>query len=68
MVFLRTVSDISLILYFLTDHPMYFNAIGLVTYEKKFLNNIDYLNNVFWLVNSVLDIVVTIVDILQIQK
>lgn len=62
MVFWRTVSDIALILYFFTDHPLYFNGIGLWTYEKKFLSNMDYINNVFWLVNSVLDIVVTVAD------
>ncbi len=31
---LRTISDISLILYFLTDHPLYFQRIGLVKMDK----------------------------------
>ena len=62
MVFWRTISDISLILYFFTDHPLYFNNIGFWLYEKNFLSNIDYINNVFWLINSILDIVVTLSD------
>jgi len=51
-----------LILYFFTDHPLYFNNIGFWLYEKNFLSNIDYINNVFWLINSILDIVVTLSD------
>lgn len=67
MVFWRTISDIALILYFFTDHPLYFNGIGFWTYDKAFLSNMDYINNVFWLINSVLDIVVTIADMQHLQ-
>ena len=67
MVFWRTISDIALILYFFTDHPLYFHGIGFWTYEKSFLSNMDYINNVFWLINSVLDIVVTIADLQHLQ-
>jgi Peroxisomal biogenesis factor 11 (PEX11) len=62
MVLTRTISDIALILYFFTDHPLYFNGIGLKAYDKKWIDNLDYINNIFWLINSVLDIVVTLVD------
>ncbi len=68
MVFLRTISDIALILYFFTDHPLYFNGIGLWQYEKKFLSNIDYINNVFWLINSVLEIVINFADLKHTQS
>lgn len=67
MVFWRTISDISLILYFFTDHPLYFNGIGFWKYEANFISNMDYINNVFWLINSVLDIVVTMADMNDIQ-
>lgn len=67
MILTRTISDIALILYFFTDHPLYFNGIGFRTYEKTFLNNLDYINNVFWLANSVLDIVVTLADMQHLQ-
>ena len=36
MIFFRTLSDLSLILYFATDHPLYFNNIGFWKYDKKF--------------------------------
>lgn len=68
MVFWRTISDISLILYFFTDHPLYFQSIGFWTYEKSFINNLDYINNVFWLLNSLLDILCTMADIQDLQK
>jgi hypothetical protein len=68
MIFWRTVSDLALILYFFTDHPLYLNGIGFVKYEKNFLSNIDYINNVFWLINSVLDIVVTVADMQHMQN
>lgn len=54
---LRTLSDIFLILYFLTDHPLYFQRIGFVKMDKELVNSIDYWNNIFWLLNAVLDII-----------
>lgn len=68
MVFWRTIADISLILYFFTDHPLYFQSIGFWTYEKSFINNLDYINNVFWLLNSLLDIMCTVADTQHLQK
>lgn len=68
MVFWRTLSDIALTLYFFTDHPMFFNAIGLFQYDPKFIKRIDYINNVFWLLNSVFDIIVTVADMHHIQN
>lgn len=68
MILTRTISDIALILYFATDHPLYLHSIGFKTYEKTFVNNLDYINNVFWLMNSVLDIVCTIADMQHLQN
>lgn len=68
MVLTRTISDIALIIYFFTDHPLYFNSVGLKTYDKQWLSKLDYINNVFWLINSVLDIVVTVADMQHIQS
>jgi len=55
-------------LYFFTDHPLFINNVGFWTFEKKFLANIDYINNVFWLINAVLDIVITLHDLGTIKK
>lgn len=66
MIFWRTISDISLILYYLTDHPLYFNRIGLVKYDKKFISNLDYLNNLFWLLNIIFDVMCDLVDLYQV--
>ena len=68
MVFWRTISDIFLIFYFITDHPLYFQRIGFAKFDKKFLENCDYINNLFWLLNSVLDLICDIVDLHAIQK
>ena len=57
-----------LIIYFATDHPLYFHNVGLKTYDKAALSKLDYINNVFWLANSVLDIVCTIADMQHIQN
>jgi hypothetical protein len=67
MILTRTISDIALILYFFTDHPLYFHGIGFKTYDKKWLDNLDYINNVFWLANGILDIVVTLADMQHLQ-
>ena len=59
----RTVSDIMLFLYFITDHPFYFQKIGLTSFSNDFMNKIDYWNNIFWFLNSVFDIICDIGDL-----
>lgn len=65
---LRTINDISLILYFLTDHPLYFNRIGFYKLEKDSASRIDYINNLTWLVNAVLDVVCDLLDYMHLQN
>jgi peroxin-11C len=63
---LRTFSDIFLSLYFLTDHPLYFQRIGFVKMDKVLVDKIDYWNNIFWLLNAVLDIIADYFDLVYI--
>ena len=67
MIEYRTLSDLALILYFFTDHPLYFHGIGLWKYSASFMTNMGYINNVFWLLHSLFDIMVTIVEISHVQ-
>ncbi len=53
---MRNLDDFFLILYFLTDHPLYFHRIGFIKMDKELVNKLDYWNNVFWLLNALLDI------------
>jgi len=68
MIFWRTLSDLSLILYFFTDHPLYFQSIGFWKYDAAFLKSCDYINNVFWLLSSIFDIMCTLVEMHHLQK
>lgn len=68
MIFWRTISDISLMLYFLTDHPLYLNKIGFLRFDKNFINNCDFINNVFWLLNALFDIMCDVVDLYHLQN
>ena len=68
MIFFQTLSELSLILYFFTDHPLYLNSIGFWKYDKKFIENCDYINNVFWLLNDLFDILVTISNMTNLQS
>ena len=36
--FWRTLSDIILILYYLTDHPLYFWGVGFIKMDKKLVD------------------------------
>ena len=65
---LRTLSDIFLSLYFLTDHPLYFQRIGFIKMDKALVDKIDYWNNVFWLLNAVLDIIADYFDLMHLLK
>ena len=67
MVFWRTISDISLMMYFFTDHPLFFDSIGFWKHSKQYLESLDYINNIFWLLNSLFDIVITLVDMSHLQ-
>ena len=68
MIFWKTLSDLSLILYFATDHPLYFNNVGFWKYDKKFIDSCDYINNVFWLLNDLFDIMCTLAEMMNLQK
>ena len=68
MILFKSLSDFFLILYFFTDHPLFFNNIGLYKYTTNFVQRCDYINNVFWLVSSLFDIMCTVVEINHVQK
>ena len=68
MILYRILSDLTLILYFFTDHPLYFNSVGFWKYSPKFIKNCNYINNVFWLLSSIFDIACTVVEINYLQK
>mmetsp|Transcript_40374 Transcript_40374/g.29748 ORF Transcript_40374/g.29748 Transcript_40374/m.29748 type:complete len:156 (+) Transcript_40374:1-468(+) len=63
MFFWRTVSDFMLILYYLTDHPLYFQKVGFAKFDSAFIQLLDKWNNIFWLLNSLLDLMCDIVDL-----
>lgn len=67
-IFLRTIADICLALYFLTDHPLYFQKIGFVKMDKSWVDFIDYWNNIFWLIEAVLDVYCDIQDFIHMTK
>ena len=68
MILYRILSDLTLILYFFTDHPLYLHNTGFWKYSDKFMKNCDYINNVFWLLSSLFDIMCTVVEINHLQK
>ena len=68
MIEYRTLSDLALILYFATDHPLYFHNIGIWKYSNSFMKNCSFINNVFWLVSSIFDMMVTVVEISHVQS
>mmetsp|Transcript_39188 Transcript_39188/g.28334 ORF Transcript_39188/g.28334 Transcript_39188/m.28334 type:complete len:104 (-) Transcript_39188:317-628(-) len=68
MLFWKTLSDFALILYFATDHPLYFNKIGFWKFDKQFIKNCDLINNVFWLLSSIFDMMCTMVEIFHVNK
>ena len=68
MILYRILSDLALILYFFTDHPLYLHNVGFRKFNPEFIKNIDYINNVFWLLSSLFDIMVTVVEISHLQK
>lgn len=66
-ILLRTVSDVFLLLYFVTDHPMYFQRIGFIKLEKSTVDSIDWWNNIFWLLEALIDIYCDCVDLYHVD-
>ena len=62
-ILLRTLSDFFLILYFISDHPLYFQRIGVLKMDKSWVDFIDYWNNIYWLLEAVIDIYCDLVDL-----
>ena len=64
----KILNDLALALYFFTDHPLYLHATTFWRYSPGFIEKCDYVNNIFWLLNCLLDIVVSIEEILHQKK
>jgi len=63
MILYKVLNDLALALYFFTDHPLYLHNVGFWKYSPDFIKKCDYINNIFWLMNCVFDIVVAVEDI-----
>jgi hypothetical protein len=68
MILYRILADLSLILYFFTDHPLYFHNLGFWKFSPRFMANCDWFNQIFWLLGALFDIVVTCAEISHLQK
>ena len=62
---LKSIGHVFLILYFITDHPMFFHRLGYLTYSAKFADDLDYVNNVFWLLNTLMVMLVDAIEIIM---
>lgn len=67
-VFLKTMDNISLALYFFTDHPLYLHSIGFWKLDPAFYKKMDFINNFFWLLQMLFDTATTLVEMGHLQK
>ena len=67
-ILLRTLADFFLIMYFVSDHPLYFQRIGFVKMDKSWVDFIDYQNNLYWLLECVIDLYCDLVDLYYIHQ
>lgn len=59
---LKTIGDISLILYFLTDHILLINKMNAFKLNPKFISAVDYLSNLFWGMECGMNLIYDVVD------
>ena len=59
---LQSISDGILILYYVTDHPLFLYKLGFLPMSAAMNDQIDYWNNIFWLANTLSAIFVTIIN------
>ena len=55
---LQSISDGLLILYYVTDHPLFLYKLGFLPMSVAMNDQIDYWNNIFWLANTLSEIFV----------
>ena len=67
MILAKTLDNLSLILYFLTDHPLHLHSIGFLKLEAAQYKKWDFINNFFWLLQNLFDIATTVVEMQYLQ-
>ena len=64
---LRTLSDLSLFFFYVSDHPLFLYKLGYLPMSLGTLQGLDYWNNIFWLGNTVLEIVIDLLEVLRMK-
>ena len=64
---LRTLSDLTLFFFYLSDHPLFFYKLGYLPMSLGSLQGLDYWNNIFWLGNSVQEIAIGLIEVLRMK-
>ena len=64
---LRTLSDLSLFFFYVSDHPLFLYKLGYLPMSLETLQGLDYLNNIFWLGNTVLEIAIELLEVLRMK-
>ena len=64
---LRTLSDLSLFFFYVSDHPLFLYKLGYLPMSLGTLQGLDYWNNIFWLGNTVLEIAVDLLEVLRMK-
>ena len=60
---IRSISDIWLIMFFFTDHYLFFHRLGYLPISKPIALNIDWWNSVTWLLNVLCEILCDTLEI-----
>ena len=62
---IKSISDVANSLYFISDHLLLFNRIGAYKFSPKFINQVDFLSNLFWGMECLTNIIYDILDYYQ---
>jgi hypothetical protein len=67
---IKNIADIFLILYYLTDHILYIRHVGLIPHplESKFIQRVDLINNITWLIENIFTVIGDALDIHALQQ
>ena len=62
-ILLRSLTDVFLLLYFVSDHPLFFHKIGVINLVKPTADKIEYWSNLFWCLNALIEIYCDVIDL-----
>lgn len=67
-IFMKTLDNIFLSIYYMTDHPMWLHSIGVLKFKDKTFERLDFVNNFACMISVIFDVIVTLTEMKRLSN